>query len=289
MIPSIGTLYAIQDLFDHLSEHTVVRDEFLDGFTKYGSSTATDVYETATRLSWICTADNGQLVPTELGKVANQGENRPIKLRFQLSNIIESTRPVWAGLLPKGRKEAEAGFPEEIRQCFEEALLLGDPTNDVVDWWDRLAGIMREVSQRKLLETGRRGERLSLRYEQQRTDQLPKWQAVETNYAGYDVLSIVDKGNETALKIEVKASDRVFKYAAIFITEHEWITATKSPSTYLFHIWLFEPNPMLFVVPSTVVVAHAPKNQGKGKWRNAAVPLGAITHPSKAIQFNVEM
>jgi len=284
MIQSIGTLYAIQDLFDHLSEHVVAQDQFLEGFSKYGSSTAADVYETATRLSWICTADSGQLVPTEIGKAAHQGRDRAMRLRFQLANIIETTRPVWGGLLPKGGKEAEAGLPDEIRQCFEEALLFGDVTDDLVEWWDRLAGIMREVSQRRLLETGRRGERLSLGYERERTEQAPKWQAVETNYAGYDVLSIRDKRDFAALKIEVKASDRAFKHATIHITEHEWITASKSPDSYLFHVWLLDPQPVLFVVLSATVISHLPNNQGKGKWRNTAIPLGAITRPQYGIR-----
>lgn len=283
MIESIGTLYAIQDLFDHLERHTVAEDEFLTGFSKYGSSTAQEVYDTATRLSWICTAESGQLVPTVIGKAAHQGLDRATKLRFQLANIIEGTRPVWGGLLPNGRKEAKAGLPDEIRQCFEEALLLGEATSEVVEWWDRLAGIMREVSQRQKMETGRKGERLSLRFEEKRTERLPMWQAVETNFAGYDVLSVRDKADSAALKIEVKASDRAFKNAAIFVTEHEWITANRELSSYLFHVWLLDPKPVLFIVPSTKVVEHTPANQGKGKWRNTVIPLGALTRPQDGI------
>ena len=124
MIRSVGTLYAIQDLFDHLEQHLVAKEEFLTGFSKYGTSTALDVYDTATELSWICTAHSGQLVPTLIGKEANQGIDRPAKLRCQLAKIIEANHPTWAALLPKGRKEAVAGFPEEIRQCFEEAFCL---------------------------------------------------------------------------------------------------------------------------------------------------------------------
>lgn len=285
MIESIGTLYAIQDLFDHLEAHSIAETDFLEGFSKYGSSTARDVYDTATRLSWICTADSGQLVPTAIGRAAHQGIDRPTKLRYQLANIIESTRPAWGGLLPNGRKEAKAGLPDEIRQCFEEALLLGEASDDVIEWWDRLAGIMREVSQRQKMETGRKGERLSLRYEQERTECQPMWQAVETNYAGYDVLSVRAKGDSKALKIEVKASDRGFKNAAIFITEHEWITANQELGSYQFHIWILEPKPVLFIVPSTKVMAHTPNNQGKGRWRNTVIPIGALTRPQDGISF----
>lgn len=131
MIRSVGTLYAIQDLFDHLAAHSVAKDDFVTGFAKYGTSTAEDVYETATQLSWICTAESGQIVPTILGQQAHDAIGRPGKLRCQLAKIIEATHPAWAALLPKGRTEALVGFPQEIRQCFEEAQLLGDATDDV--------------------------------------------------------------------------------------------------------------------------------------------------------------
>jgi hypothetical protein len=284
MIQSVGTLYAIQDLFEHLEKHIVSHEHFLEGFSKYGSSTVTDVYSTATELSWICRAENGQLVPTEFGKAANQGKDRPTKLRYQLANIIERTKPTWGGLLPKGRKEAKAGFSDEIKQCFEEALLLGEMTDEIVHWWDRLSGIMREVGQRQLLETGRRGERLTLRYEETRTSRKPSWQSIESNYAGYDVLSVRDQNDNTPLKIEVKASTRPFSRADIHITQNEWITASASLDVYLLHLWLLEPEPMLFIVPSDVVLAHIPADQGKGRWRNVQIPMHAVTHPSKAIK-----
>ncbi len=284
MIRSVGTLYAIQDLFEYLEEHSIAKDEFLGGFSKYGTSTAQDVYDTATQLSWVCTAESGQIVPTLIGKEAHQGIDRPAKLRCQLAKVIETTHPIWAALLPKGRSEAIAGFPEEIRQCFDEAFLLGEVNDEVVSWWARSAGVMRVVSQGVLVVTGLRGERKTLSFEERRTGQAPHWQGFESAYAGYDVLSARDAQDPAALKIEVKASDRSFRYAQIHVTEHEWITATNSPESYIFHIWLFdEPQPRLFVVDSSTVTAHTPRNQGKGRWRNTAIPLSAITHPSQAI------
>jgi len=174
MIRSVGTLYAIQDLFDHLEQHLIAKDEFLTGFSKYGTSTALDVYDTATKLSWICTAESGQLVPTLIGQEANKGINRPSKLRCQLAKIIEANHPTWAALLPKGRKEAIAGFPEEIKQCFDEAFLLGDISEEVVLWWVQSSSVMRAVAQRLRVATGVRGERKSLLYEHQRTGHMPR-------------------------------------------------------------------------------------------------------------------
>ncbi len=96
MIRSVGTLYAIQDLFEHLDAPSLAKEEFLSGFAKYGTSTAEDVYQTATDLSWICTAESGQIVPTLIGKEAHRGIDRPAKLRCQLQKIIETTQPTWA-------------------------------------------------------------------------------------------------------------------------------------------------------------------------------------------------
>lgn len=284
MIRSVGTLYAIQDLFGHLEGHSVAKDDFLSGFSKYGTSTAEDVYHTATELSWICTAESGQIVPTLIGKEAHRGADRPAKLRCQLAKTIETTQPTWAALLPKGRREAIVGFPEEIRQCFDEASLLGAVTDEIVAWWSHSAGIMRVASQKLLVATGLRGERKTLSFEEQRTLRAPHWQGFESAYAGYDVLSVRDVEDAAPLKIEVKASERTFRYALIHITEHEWITAKSSPTNYRFHIWLFdESRPRLFVIESSTVAAHTPTNQGKGRWRNTAIPLGAITHPSQGI------
>jgi hypothetical protein len=204
-----------------------------------------------------------------VGKAAHQGSDRATKLRSQLASIVEISRPAWSGLLPKGRKEAKAGLPEEILQCFEEALLLDTPSDDVVDWWDRLSALVRQVAQADLLATGRAGERLTLRHESARTGKQPKWQSLETSYAGYDVLSVRSKSDDKPLKIEVKCSERPFKTSQIFITEHEWITANQSPETYIFHIWLVNPEPCLFTISVAELAAHAPKNQGKGMWRNA--------------------
>jgi uncharacterized protein DUF3883 len=191
----------------------------------------------------------------------------PSNFAWQLAKIIEANHPTWAALLPKDRKEALAGFPEEIRQCFDEAFLLGDISEEVVSWWAQSSSVMRAAAQCIRVATGVRGERKSLSYEHQRTGHRPRWQGFETSYGGYDVLSVRDGEDQESLKIEVKASDRNFPYAEIHLTEHEWITASKSIGSYLFHIWLFnEVHPRLFAVDSNTIVVHVPTNQGRGRW-----------------------
>src|SRR5688572_2755246 len=95
-IQSVGTLYAIQDLFLDLGQRRISADEFRLCFIKFGTSTAKDVFDTATALNWICTSTEGEIVPTALGKSAHPGGDRSTKLRFQLRSIIETIRPPWA-------------------------------------------------------------------------------------------------------------------------------------------------------------------------------------------------
>ena len=89
-----------------------------------------------------------------------------------------------------------------------------------------------------------------------------------------------------SLKIEVKASIRRFKNACLNITPHEWRTAQTNLEEYVFHFWLLdlpETPPNLYVIQSGEILKHLPENQGKGAWTNASIPIGALSHPSKAI------
>ena len=286
-IHSVGTLYAIQDLFLDLSRRKVSADEFRLCFIKFGTSTAKDVYETASALNWICTSSGGEIVPTEIGKLAHPPSDRAIKLRFQLRSIVEHTRPPWAALLVNGRKEASLAFPSEIKQCFKEALLLENLDDEVVIWWDQLSALMREESILQRVQIGRKGERLTLQFEHERTKIKPKWQAFETNFAGYDVLSVQKHDDPRRLKIEVKASTRRFKEALINITEHEWNTAQTAPDDYFFYVWILngtdtDTQHSLFIIPTSEIATHIPSNQGSGLWKQAAIRIGTVTHPSKA-------
>ena len=119
----------------------------------------------------------------------------------------------------------------------------------------------------------------------------PKWQAFETNFAGYDVLSVQNSGNPRHLKIEVKASVRRFREAFINVTEHEWITAQTAPADYTFYVWILTENETtqkhsLFIIPASEIAPHIPSNQGNGVWKQAAIRIGSVTHPSKALFLN---
>lgn len=278
----VGTLYAVQDLFSDLAERKISSVDFVSSFSRYGTSTAESVYNAAVELQWLCTADDGQLVPTPAGKAAHDGKDRSTQLRNQLFSIVETFKPTWAALLLRGRVEAMKHLDPEIQQCLDEAALLDEATPDVVQWWDKLSGIVRVATQQASVEIGRFGEHLTLRFEEARTKKKPRWQAFETNFAGYDVLSTVSESDDSSLKIEVKASRRSFRDATLFITEHEWRTALANPNVYLFHFWLLNTENLLFILPFTDIEPHIPKNCGRGKWKSVEMRVGHLTAPHKA-------
>lgn len=282
MIHSVGTLYAIQDLCDDLSARQIVASEFLT-MSRYSTSTAKDVVRTATDLGWIFTDEDGCLRRTPIGVAANSGTGRANRLRSQLESVVGQFRPPWAAVLINGRAEAARSLPPEVKQCFSEAQLLTTTDDDVVESWARLQEHMWDERQRLLREIGRRGERLTLDYEERRTGDNPKWTGFESRFAGYDVLSVISSSEPQHLKIEVKASTHRFRDAQFQITENEWKTATVKPDQYYFHVWLINCENLLFVLRFTDIAAHVPANRGAGSWKNTAIPISAVTNASKAV------
>jgi hypothetical protein len=76
-----------------------------------------------------------------------------------------------------------------------------------------------------MTEIGRSGEKMSFDHEWKRTGLKPIWQAVESNLAGFDILSVTDSINNAKLQIEVKATTSEINYAKVHITRNEWETA----------------------------------------------------------------
>lgn len=285
LIDSVGTLYAAQDLFDEIQNRAIDETAFLKGFRNYGTSTAKAVLALTTRLSWVAVADSGQLVATEMGRRAHLEKARHLRLRHQLGSIIENFRPAWAAMMTKGRLEAELSLPSVIKQCFTEALIFECPAQEIVDWWDRLAGLMREKTDKERLEIGRKGEKLTLEFEKERTGQYPQWKAVETNFAGYDILSVKNPGSVEKLMIEVKASTRGYAETRLHLTTHEWETAMTEPDAYRFHFWLLESTPSLYEIQTEEMAKHIPVNSGKGTWEETTVPLQAVTPEKTGVVF----
>ena len=130
----------------------------------------------------------------------------------------------------------------EVRQCFRTAGLLEDePDKDVVLWWDLLCHEIRGIQNFDNFMQGRLAEQKSFQYEKERLRRLgisaePKWQAIDDNTLGYDILSFKEGGEFPArLLIEVKSSSR--NPPAVIISRNEWIKANQAGDSYVFHFW----------------------------------------------------
>ena len=268
---SPGVLASAHKLFkrilvkeDYDLESLLSRNVSIDG------TSAKDVIDTSRACGWIifeqnrnCLSDKGKIYASEFD----------IKTRrLMISDYIKNATDAWIFLIPRGRKECISYIPSDVLVCLRSAKLLeSPPSDDIVLWWDSQAQLIGNIKDDKALSVGRAGEKLTLKYESERTDAEPIWKAIESNLVGYDVLSIIEKNETVKLLIEVKASTRKINNAEAFITRNEWDTAINS-NNYVFHFWLIsEKSNELAVLSIDDIRSHIPEDQGRGEWKEAKV------------------
>lgn len=270
-----GNCYAAARLLDLVSRHQDTREiSRVDVGWIFGRP-GVEVIRFCTRLGLIG-ADSGRLFITNDGNrvITEPGLTR--QLRAIISAYIRTLAPAWAHQIPKGRGELLSILDREVRQCFAEAdLTVEPPSAEVVEWWDSLADYLRTVGTLGQVEVGRRGERMSIEWEQRRTGRTPKWVAFESNVAGYDLLSSRSEDDPKPLSIEVKTSTFVLERARLVLTRHEWDVAELSDA-FVFHLWCLEPEPRLAVVGVEGVRPHVPLERGRGVWETTVIPMAAF-------------
>lgn len=199
--------------------------------------------------------------------------------RAILSGYIEKSRPAWSRRIPYGRKEAYLIMSQEEQRCFDEAGLMGDTDADVIGWWDMLAERERSKRDASRLDIGREGERFTILYERQRTGVVPEWVSVESNIAGYDILSCRARNSDESILIEVKSSRKPMEKARCIITRREWETAQRRNNIdrYFFYIWKLSDNEnLLAIVGVSRMQSYIPADTGDGRWEEASVPYTAF-------------
>ena len=199
-------------------------------------------------------------------------------LRLFILEWINSIEPPWLRLVPYGREKLRVALADDQIQCFRDAGLLDDvPDDDALAWWDRLADLMRGTADSEKMQRARHAERLSLEFEVNRTRSLgisktPKWVALEDNSLGYDILSydIDPEGLVVTRLVEVKSrlSD------AVFITRHEWDSASGAAQRSVLHVWDL-PEERLHEYRVHEVAPHIPIDQGNGVWQDVRIALPA--------------
>lgn len=200
--------------------------------------------------------------------------NIEIAFRDILHEYICEARPAWANRIPAGREEAFACMNKDELFCFKEAGLACVPVTDsIVAWWDEVASGFRSQSDSDLVEVGRMGERLTIAYELERTGQSPSWVAVESNFAGYDILSLENKSSAEKRLIEVKSTRKTTADAEFYISRNEWDTALTCIEHYYFYLWRLGEKNGLTIVKASEMQSHIAKNIGSGRWVSVAIPF----------------
>lgn len=201
--------------------------------------------------------------------------------------LILSQRPVWAKIMTRGRQVFAQKLSRDERQCFESAgLLVVPPTPDVIAWWDRVVGKVRQTLNAENLERARKAEALTVHHEVNRLRGIginlkPVWTAIEDNTAGYDVLSF-DPGpvDPTNRLIEVKCT--IQSPLRFNLSRNEWETAKRFGKSYHFHIWdMTRDPPTLFERTVTQIEPQVPRDGLRGRWTNADIPVGEGRLPQK--------
>jgi hypothetical protein len=273
---SVGVLYSSQELLNLIGEKHMSPDEFCASFKTFAVASASDVLDIAQRCNWVALSMDGRMVVTARGQQLLETPTREAGLRLQIKHAIEVLQPAWAQRMRNGREEVRGYLPTEIRQCFNEAGLMDEWDDPLIDWWDGLAQAARAKKNDELLLIGRKAERLSWEYELIRTKTRPRWQALESNFSGFDLLSRIDELDEEPLRIEVKGTTLSRREAWFYLTRNEWKVAVTS-GNYRFHIWLLSHNPPALIEKDhTQVFPHVPSDKGCGQWWNVQIRVAEL-------------
>lgn len=270
MIISVGQLHSSVRLLDLTTTATFSTQDILVEASKVVVCPAEIVLNLSLRCGWLEADSNGYLSLTQRGKQILATSLYEERLREQLVDVI-SLQPTWGKLVMHGRRELNRNAPSDICQCFQEARMMEDDLDDArILWWDKMAGLVRGYRGAHSIAVGRRGEKLTFEYEMQRTNKKPLWQSLETNFSGYDVLSVVDASNPIPLSIEVKASENKMSAAKFHISANEWISALNARA-HAFHLWILRDRVEFAVLSIDDIIPHIPLNQGNGLWEQVEI------------------
>lgn len=276
MIFSAGILYSSQELLSFVGEKKMSPDEFCSSFRTFAVASAADVLEIAQRCNWVALLMDGTMVVTSRGQLVLGMTSREEGLRIQIKHAIEVFQPAWAQKMRNGREEIRRYLPTEIYQCFDEAGLMDNWDESLIGWWDDLAQAARAKKNDELLQIGRKAERMSWEHELNRTKVQPRWQALESNFSGFDLLSRINEADDGPLRIEVKGTTLSRKEACFYVTRNEWQVAVTSGS-YRFHIWLLSHNPPFLIEKDhTEILPNIPSDRGCGQWWNVQIRVSEL-------------
>jgi len=259
-------------LLDLLHRMPLSAPDLLSGLAKVGGMPSPAALELSQTLNWLVVTDTGMLKASPAGLRVAACEHYEAALRRIVTDYAEALSPDWLQNAPWGRSRVLSFCPVGIHQVMVEAGVASGTDDEVVAFWDHLAALARGRRDDRLLEIGRRGERLTLAYEQARTGKEARWVAIDSNQDGFDVLSVRAKDDLTPLSIEVKTTTSVA--GGLHLTRNEWEQALDSIA-HVFHIWIVtgSVSPKLAVISAEAMEDHIPADTGAGEWREVLIPI----------------
>lgn len=269
----VGVLYRIPELLELVGRSATTSDDFVANFREWRGVSGALALEAALKAGWISEGIEKRLCLSKKGAEILDTNDSVMRLRLQVKRMVEVDRPPWLRLVARGREAVRTYGPPEATQCLHEAGLLSLNDEDTVSWWDAVASVVLGERETRLLEQGRKGERLSIAYETGRTGHSPAWIALEAVDAGYDVLSRVDEANAAKLHIEVKASQLPWDQAVFHLSRNEW-RFLNTVEHACFHLWSITGCvPDIGNLSIDEVRPHIPLDNGDGTWREVAIPF----------------
>jgi hypothetical protein len=268
---TISTLDESFDLFKFIINNNVSASKHYQDF-KIKFKNYSEVLNLSLQCNWI--KIEGDIYKLqERGIVLNELYNRK-KInharRAQLYDLVKILRPEWAAYLNRGRTESVTYVASNIKDILKQLKLYNENDSDYDDgaiiWWDKIAGSFYSSINEKKTETGRIGEKITVHYEQKRTNNKPKWMSLKSDSLGYDILSVISKQDTSNYCIEVKTSryGNIFKFS---INEHK-LMCQKNLKNYGLYFWrLYSVDKAeLTVLKKDDIINQFPKNSKTAKW-----------------------
>ncbi|MBT5269113.1 MAG: DUF3883 domain-containing protein [Candidatus Marinimicrobia bacterium] len=266
-------------------KYSDLRSTYLNGVNKYNLSHLEDSLNLSIKTGWVLLRSE-ELHLTQMGQnVANllPKDNRPCvsAARVQLMDFIAVEKPFWSYYLKMGRKESIPFMSAEIADVFYQLKLINEddrtPDRDAIEWWDKISAAIYSDDQYNRIRIGRLGEYCSYLYEIARVGEEPQWTALESNKAGYDLLSRRARGKDSKLCIEVKTCTS--KPQSFFLSKNEWsVASSKRSGEYMIHFWdICHPeNPLLHIISPSRMIEMMPTDGIAGEWVNCKVEIAKL-------------
>lgn len=279
---SVEVIWSSYTLLKRISEYTIRTTE--DIYIKNLSSVSADaLMEMALTCRWIA-KDNDLFVLTKQGEAIVNTKEFGERAKIILSDYVCYVTPAWARRIPYGRQEAFIFMTKDEQACFYEAGLMDEnPGDAVIGWWDQISSFLRKTEADRKTEIGRKGEYLTILYEQKRTGRQPQWISLDSNLSGYDVISQQTREDLSVLLIEVKSTEKSIETADFFVSVNEWHTASNTEN-YKFYLWCFYGGKkQLAIIQSRQSFHYIPTNNKSGEWQMVRIPFASFSEAFKEI------